>query len=67
MGMLKFDIVEVDDFRTITGKSIGKAEISLTASIDDLQYNGSVPVNVQFAEIREININPYLVMLAKED
>ena len=61
------DIVEVDDFGTITGKSIGKAEISLTATIDDLQYNGSVPVNVQFAEIREININPYLVMLAKED
>ena len=61
------DIVEVDDFGTITGKSIGKAKISLTATIDDLQYNGSVPVNVQFAEIREININPYLVMLAKED
>ena len=41
--------------------------ISLTAVIDDQQYLGNVPVNVQIEEIREININPYLVMLAKDD
>ena len=61
------EIAEVDEHGTVSGVEVGQATVTLKAVIDGKDFSGHVPVKVRNAEIREINLNPYLVMLAKED
>jgi hypothetical protein len=61
------EIAEVDEHGTVSGVEVGQTTVTLKAVIDGKDYTGSIPVKVRNAEIREINLNPYLVMLAKED
>ena len=61
------EIAEVDKHGTVSGVEVGQTTVTLKAVIDGKDYTGSIPVKVRNAEIREINLNPYLVMLAKED
>ena len=61
------DIVEVDKYGTVSGVGIGQTTVMLKAVIDGKDYSGSIPVKVRSADIREITLNPYLIMLAKND
>lgn len=61
------EIAEVDDYGTVSGTGLGQTTVSLKAVIDGKNYSGTIPIKVRSAEIREISLNPYLIMLAKED
>ena len=61
------EIVEVDKYGTVSGVGLGQTEVLLKAVINGKDYSGSIPVKVRSAEIREITLNPYLIMLAKND
>ena len=61
------DIAEVDKYGTVSGVGLGQTTVLLKAVIDGKDYSGSIPVKVRSAEIREITLNPYLIMLAKND
>jgi len=61
------EIVEVDKYGTVSGVGLGQTDVLLKAVINGKDYSGSIPVKVRSAEIREITLNPYLIMLAKND
>jgi hypothetical protein len=61
------DIAEVDKYGTVSGAGIGQTTVLLKAVIDGKDYSGSIPIKVRSSEIREITLNPYLIMLAKND
>jgi len=61
------DIAEVDKYGTVSGVGLGQTTVLLKAVIDGKDYSGSIPVKVRSAEIREITLNPSLIMLAKND
>ena len=60
-------VLDVDKYGSIKGKGDGTVTVTMNATISGTNYSDSIEVSVKDYNIREINLNPYLIMMAKEE